>query len=159
MCDLIALEELMTLKLDELVLNYSFLQTAVYEIGLKGETQENKQCIYEFKTKYISLSGDIVLLSRSIVATWIPFAKQCQDKTLSQRLLANLTKIDVLAGKLRLVKNSKNYKDEDYDEEGKVMEAAKIVLANTRDALEAMDMLKVMMGDALNDCLYVELQI
>ena len=159
MADLTGLVDLISDKMDSLSHSHMSLQESARYAHIT-EAEDTTQTRFDLKTKYISLAGDIVLLSRSIVATWIPIAKQSADRILSQRLLSNLTKVDVLAGQLRAVKNTKNYKDEDYDEGGQVLTAAMNVVNTTKDALESLEAIRITLTDGSPEAnLKVELKI
>lgn len=156
MSDLRGLVDLVSDKYEALEQNYSALQTSSTILD-ETLSEDMQVAANEFKCKYIALAGDLVILSRSIVATWIPFAKQSSDRILSQRLLASLTKVDVLAGQLRAVKNTKNYKEDDYDSGGQVLAAALNVCTSTKGALESLEAIRMTLPST--DNLKVELAI
>lgn len=156
MSDLSSLQELIQDKLESLEFNHTSLQSTLQK-QINDPSQSNQDLCQDFKQKYISLAGDLVLLSRSIVATWTPLSKQCFNKEVGKLAITGLMKLDVMAGKLRAAKNSKNSKEEDYDSEGLVMETAIIVVGEVKECAVMLEGVKglIVEGASLN----VELQV
>ncbi|KAI8804667.1 hypothetical protein BJ742DRAFT_823789 [Cladochytrium replicatum] len=135
MRDLTGLATLISEKMDELESYHLRLVDSTLpapEISAQGRR-------FSAKEGYISTAREIVALAKGMATSWQPVAKACSDQRLSWHLLSSLSKMELLAGQLRMVASTKASDEADRDYDGQVKTCAKNVVEGAKAALQNLE--------------------
>ncbi|KAI8814548.1 hypothetical protein BJ742DRAFT_785916 [Cladochytrium replicatum] len=135
MRDLTGLATIISEKMDELESYHLRLVDSTIpapEISAQGRR-------FSAKEGYINTAREIVALAKAMATSWQPVAKACSDQRLSGHLISSLSKMELLAGQLRMVASTKASDEADRDYDGQVKTCAKNVLEGAKAALQNLE--------------------